>query len=162
MADIEFLPPPQIDAAPVESKSYEVRALTDDEAKVLEPIFTKQGVEIPKAPYATIIGAIENGKVTENFIVVQYRVHAEPMNLVDSNLIHRLVGAAEDYIARRIGTCPVFVFAPAGKVARLAQQAGGMAVEPWVVMSKWVNAIVEEPQLTMDFGDSNSDEGWIQ
>lgn len=150
MADIlEFLPLPDQSGtahAPASHAEHaaemlDVRPLSVEECKALEPIFAERGVELPDPRWSTIIGCVTDGKVTNNFLVVQLRIHAEPMHLEDENLIHRIVSVAEEYIARKCGTVDVFLFAPAGRIARLAQLAGDMRVEPWVVLSKRVEGV---------------------
>lgn len=140
-------PPP----TPVDSKSetiavmpvkrarmrHTVRELTVEECKLLEPIFHAQGVELPDPATSTIIGAIDqDGKVTENFIVGQLRLHTEPLVLQPGceHLFRPLARALYDKIATSVGTVDVYLFAPDGKVAQMAEVMG-MDKEPWAVYS---------------------------
>lgn len=132
---LEFLPPPIEPATPHE---LEVRILTTEEIQTLEPVFTEQGVELPNPSTSFIMGAVCDGKVV-GFLVTQLRIHSEPMHIEPGfeHVLSRLIHQTEGVIAQRVGTVDVFLFAPAGRVARLAQMAG-MRTEPWVVMSKRV------------------------
>jgi hypothetical protein len=172
MADIlEFLPlPPRGQTAPVEgqqpSASHEhtaelvdVRPLSAEETQTLAPIFAAHGVELPDPRYSHVIGCVRpDGTVDEDFLVVQLRVHAEPMNLKHPQRIFRLIAAAEELIATRAGTVPVFLFAPEGRTAQLAEQSAGMQREPWVVLSKVVQGKVapvessDLEQMELPFG----------
>lgn len=116
---------------------HTIRELTIEECKQLEPIFHAQGVELPDPATSTIIGAIdEMGKVTENFIVGQLRLHTEPLVLQPGceHLFRPLAKALYDKIATSVGTVDVYLFAPDGKVAQMAEVMG-MDREPWAVYS---------------------------
>lgn len=116
---------------------HTIRELTVEECKLLEPIFHAQGVELPDPATSTIIGAIdEAGKVTENFIVGQLRLHTEPLVLQPGcgHLFRPLARALYDKIATSVGTVDVYLFAPDGKVAQMAEVMG-MDKEPWAVYS---------------------------
>src|SRR5580658_6392608 len=121
MADIlEFLPlPPKGQTAPAEEQRVanadpneivDIRPLSVEEAQALAPIFAAHGVELPDPRYSHVIGCVRpDGTVDEDFLVVQLRIHAEPMNLKHPQRIFRLIAAAEGLIATRVGTVPVFL-----------------------------------------------------
>ena len=137
------LPPlPAIaDEQPVEDESTaRPRLLTADEVATLEPIFTARGAPLPAPEHSYFVGTVDRlGNVT-SFLVVQLRVHAEPMWIAPGNehVFRPLVHKAEQLLTERVaGNVDVFLFAPAGKVARMAEIAG-MRQEPWVVYSKMI------------------------
>ncbi len=135
---LELLPPPVIDRAPL--PEYDVRVLTVEEASRLAPVFTMRDVEPPDPANSFIVGAVTpEGEVSNNFLVAQIRVHAEPLHLTDGHehLFRRLARTLEFEIANRIGTCDVFLFAPPGRIESMAL-AMGMEKEPWCIMSKHV------------------------
>ncbi len=157
---LEFLP---VTGGDVPDSTYGVtRLLTSDEIATLAPIFAAEGSsDLPDPATSFVVGVIVTDAGVEcivAFLVVQLRVHAEPewirkgYEKFHTSLIH----TAERIINERIpGGCDVFLFAPAGKIARMAELAG-MRMEPWVVMSKRLEgtpqAVVPEPK------DSNSEE----
>lgn len=133
--------PPTLQLIPPPSEAEtEVRLLTAAEIESLYPIFEAQGAAPPLPEESAYIGAVRNGYVVA-FLVVQRVLHAEPLWIEQGNevVFSRLVGVAESLIAKHYGNRTVYVFAPAGKVSRMAQLVG-MQVEPWVVLSKWVPA----------------------
>jgi hypothetical protein len=133
---LEMLPPPDAHR----EQDLIVRPLTEEEARSLFSVFARNGAEFPDLRWATFIGAVApDGTVSENFLVVQLMIHAEPLNLTPGNegMFLRLAHAAEEMLATKVGTCDVYCFTPAGKVAKMAQ-AMGMTMEPWCVMSKRV------------------------
>lgn len=135
----------------------EVCVLTPDEIATIAPVFADFGAALPDPRTSFIMGALSDGKVV-GFLVVQLSVHAEPMWIEPGHeaVFNSLVHATERTIAERAGECDVYLFAPAGKVARLAQLAG-MRTEPWVVLSKHVSP--EPPQiLPLEHSNSESSE----
>ncbi len=154
-----MLPPPT--AEPEAAEAPEVqgvppRLLTPEEVESVAPIFAAKGVPLPAPEHSYFLGTVDSlGNVT-SFIVVQLRVHAEPMWIAPGNerIFRHLVRASEEMIATKtaLGTSTeVFVFAPAGKVSRMAEVAG-LRAEPWVVYSKTIEgqaeaseAVAEEP-----------------
>lgn len=143
MERLDFLPLP--DRQPKKTNGHdsapspaEVRVLTEAEVESLRPIFEANGATIPHPQNCFIVGAIENGEVVA-FLTVQVCVHAEPMWIAKGHegLFSRIVSETEKTIVDRGGIVDVYLFAPAGRVAQLAQLSG-MRVEPWVVLSKRV------------------------
>lgn len=144
MTAMDFLPipegaEPQMSDGPVQAVSTEIRVLTPEEMKELQPVFGRAGADVPDPSVGFIVGLVEDGKPTESFITVQGVVHAEPLNLEPRHrmFLKSLAHAAEREIVSRIGICNVFLFAPPGDVKQLAE-AFGMREEPWAVMSKVV------------------------
>lgn len=129
-----------------------VRLLTPEEVASLAPIFAEAGGQMPAPEHSFVLGSVTpEGKVVA-FLVVQLRVHAEPMWVEKGyeRMFSSLVHTAEQTIAERVpGGCDVFLFAPAGKVSMLASRAG-MRLEPWTVWSKHVEGVIapadDEPQ----------------
>lgn len=121
--------------------SHVVRELTLEERKKLEPLFADRGVEMPNPATSTIIGAVdrETGEVSNNFIVGQLMLHAEPLHLEPGcgHLFRPLARSLYDKIAEKVGTVDVFLFAPDGKVSQMAESMG-MNREPWNVYSTTV------------------------
>ncbi len=147
---LDMLPPPARGTEPREQPqesptSSPVRLLTAEEVASLAPIFAGVGGgEVPRPENSFILGSVaEDGHVVA-FLVVQLRVHAEPMWIEKGSerLFSSLVHQAEQTIAERVpGGCDVFLFAPAGKVSMLASRAG-MRLEPWTVWSKHVEGVI--------------------
>lgn len=134
-----------------ETAVHPVRLLTPEEIASLAPIFEKEGQPLPQMAHSFILGSVaEDGHVIA-FLVVQLRVHAEPMWIEKGHeaLFRPLVHAAEQTIAEKVpGGCDVFLFAPAGKVSMLAARAG-MRLEPWTVWSKHIQGLFpteDEPE----------------
>jgi hypothetical protein len=143
---IAFLPLPG--AAP---PGPEIRVLTAEEIATVEPVFAATGNPLPDPAVSCFVGAVEGGKVL-GFIVLQLRLHAEPMWLEEghSDLFKPLVRAAERTILQRVGPAYAYVFAPAGRISQMAQSMG-MQMEPWVVFSKLVMPEAPVP-ATLDLG----------
>lgn len=137
-----MLPQPGVDAG---TNRTEYRILTPSEINSLETIFADRGQPLPDPTTSFIAGAIRDGQVVA-FLVVQLRVHTEPLWLSPGaeNTFLPLIHLVEETIADRVGVCDTFAFAPAGKVTRMCQLAG-MQVEPWVVLSKRISR--EAPQV---------------
>lgn len=117
----------------------DVRELTADEVQSqIRPLFESNGARLPDPAISTFIGAVRDGKVV-GFLCLQAVLHAEPMWIADgeSAIFSRIVSEAERSILAKCGPQNVFLFAPAGRISQLAQLCG-MAVEPWVVLSKFV------------------------
>lgn len=141
-----MLPPPTGES---EQPKEGIRELTQDEIKTLEPIFTAAGTGLPDPAISTFIGKVVNGEVVA-FLVLQLRLHAEPVWIKEgySQNFLPLVSEAEKVILRKVGPQWVYLFAPAGKVAQLAQSVG-MQIEPWVVLSRLVMPEAPAP-ITID------------
>lgn len=118
-------------------KTLEVRLLTAAEIQQVVPVFERQGTSLPIPQESAFVGAVDPNGVVVGFLVVQVQLHAEPMWIEQGNehIFARLVSTAEKLISEKFGSRIVYVFAPAGKVARMAQLVG-MQIEPWVVLSK--------------------------
>jgi hypothetical protein len=118
---LDLLPPPNGDPAPDSS----VRILTEAEIATLEPTFAEHGVLLPDPSSSFIVGSVDQGQVVA-FLVVQLRIHAEPMWIKPGHqsLFSSLVHVTEKLLAERAAPCDVFLFAPAGKVSTLAEKAG--------------------------------------
>jgi hypothetical protein len=153
---LDMLPPPVAGEEPREQDKGSnavgsVRLLTPEEVSSLAPIFASEGATMPAAEHSFVVGSVaEDGHVVA-FLVIQLKVHAEPMWIEHGHerLFQSLVGCAERTISERAqGGCEVFLFAPAGKIARLAALSG-MRPEPWTVWSKFIDAkdltLVPEP-----------------
>lgn len=132
---LEMLPPPGGRA----TGEPTVRELSPEERESVRSVFAAQGVEMPDPATSTFVGAVGADGAVLGFLVLQLRLHAEPMWIAPdhSDLFLPLAHAAEQVILQRCGPQWVYLFAPAGRVATLAQSMG-MALEPWVVMSKLV------------------------
>jgi hypothetical protein len=130
--ELEFLPPSS------KQETKEVRLLTPEEIQTLAPIFAEAGSTLPNPAVSQIVGCVESGEVTA-FLVLELKLHAEPMWIKEghSHTLPALVKEAESVIITRVGAAWVYLFAPAGRVAQLAQTQG-MRVEPFVVLSKLV------------------------
>lgn len=114
--------------------------MTAEEIAAEEPIFAAQGTTLPDPRYATFIGVFRNGKRVA-FLVLQIKLHAEPLLIEEghSAVLTPLVAFAERYILEKCGPQWVYLFAPAGRTAQLAQ-AMGMQLEPFVILSKLIQA----------------------
>jgi hypothetical protein len=130
---MDMLPLP-VDALP----ELEIRELTLDERDLIKPVFQVQNTEMPDPRYSTILGVIRKGKIV-GFGVLQLKLHAEPVYLEDgeSGQFIPLVSAMEKTALQKCGPCWVYLFAPAGRVTKLAQTMG-LQLEPWCVLSKLV------------------------
>lgn len=130
---IEFLP------VDITSKpDIEIRRLTLEEIRTLEPIFRAQGADMPNPSTSFVMAAIQDGRVI-GFQVTQFRVHVDPMWIEkgQSAVWTRIIKATEEEIAKACpgGATDVYVFVPPGRLDGLAKVAG-MQPEPWVVWSK--------------------------
>jgi len=149
---LEMLPPPvpptegeSLDDSPAftsvsEATSSLPRLLTPEEVATLAPIFAERGATLPAPEHSFFVGTVDDQGAVTSFLVVQLRVHAEPLWIKPGNerVFRGLVTTAEEILAERVqGAVEVYLFAPAGKVARMAEVAG-MQMEPWVVYSKRV------------------------
>ncbi len=127
---------PLVTEHPVPS-GIQYRLLTPDEILTLKPIFDSQGATLPAGHY---IGAIEGHRII-GFIVLQLKLHAEPMWLERPEIFKSLVSATEQYILQQNGPTWVFLFAPEGRVADLAE-ASGMTKETQPIFYKLVTPSV--------------------
>lgn len=125
--------------APVKAKKTEMRVLTPTEVLELQPVFEQAGAVTPDPSVSFVVGILEDGKVTNSFLVVQATLHAEPMHIEPRHrmFVKSMGHFAENEIISRVGVANVFLFAPEGDVAELAK-AFGFKVEPWRVLSKTV------------------------
>lgn len=135
MIPIEEVPPaPQGDPNRVER-----RLLTPEEVlEFVKPIYDKGGYPLPNPASCVFVGIIRGGKV-KAFLGLQVMLHAEPLWIEDgeASLLTGLVEKAEEIILERTGPQWVYLFAPPGKVARIAERLG-MQMEPLCVYSKLV------------------------
>jgi len=147
---LDMLPPPARGEQPNEQlhdaglDTTSVRLLTPEEVASLAPIFAEAGGQMPAPEHSFVLGSVAPDGHVVAFLVVQLRVHAEPMWIEKGyeRLFGSLVHTAEQTIAERVpGGCDVFLFAPAGKVSMLASKAG-MRLEPWTVWSKHVEGVI--------------------
>lgn len=146
-APLDLLPPPEGtdlgDTAyhdrPLRDKKVEMRVLSLVEVQQLKPIFERAGALMPDPATSFVVGILEDGKVTESFLVVQAWLHAEPLHLEARHRVYlkSLAHFAENQIIERCGIQNVFLFAPPGEVKALAE-AFGFTPESWVVLSKTV------------------------
>ena len=128
-----------------------VRELTPDEIKSVEHIFKAAGYGLPDPAVSSFVGAVRDGKVL-GFIVLQAKLHCEPMWIEQghSDLFQPIVDKAEQVVLSRCGPVWAYLFAPAGKVARLAETQG-FQLEPFVVMSKLIAPEMPSRPATIDF-----------
>lgn len=134
MIPIEELPP--ISRPP---DLVEERVLTAEEIqKFIKPIYDEGGFQLPDPATSVFVGVVEGGEVLA-FLGLQVMLHAEPLWIKDgkASYLTSLVHSAERVILERAGPQWVYLFAPAGKIARLAEHLG-MRLEPWCVYSKLV------------------------
>src|SRR5258708_5561022 len=124
-----------MDLPPV--NGHEVRILTIEETATLVPVFEEFGAAMPDPRTSFIMGALSNGKVV-GFLVVQLCVHAEPMWIEPGHeaVFEFIVHATERTIGERAGECDVFLFAPAGRVARPSRPAGTRAAAGGVLSNQ--------------------------
>lgn len=135
-------------ALPLNSESEEslpvpttpVRVLTEAEIEILKPIFAEQNADLPDPRFSFFVGSVTpQGEVT-SFLVIQIKTHAQPMWIKPGHegIFRSLVHAAEKVIQERTGgNVWVYLFAPEGKISRMAERAK-MFLEPWKVYSKMV------------------------
>ena len=142
--DLDFLPPPSKPEG-----SEEIRVLTAEEIQTVEPVFKATGNSLPDPTTSCFVGAVRDGKVL-GFIVLQVKLHAEPMWIEEghSDLFLPIAKAAESVIITRTGGAWVYLFAPAGRISQLAQSMG-MQIEPYVVMSKLVVRDTPKPVVEL-------------
>ncbi len=116
----------------------EIRELTVEEIQTLAPIFVENGTELPDLRTATFVGAVQD-KVVLGFVVLQAKLHAEPMWIQpgQSQLFTPIVREAEKVILRKAGPQYVYLFTPAGRITQMAASMG-LRPEPFVIMSKLV------------------------
>ncbi len=110
----------------------------------MQPIFAREGGELPPPEHSFFLGSTAPDGHVVAFLVVQLRVHAEPVWVEKGHesVVMSLVHAAEQTISEKVpGGCDVFLFAPAGRVSTLVAKAG-MRLEPWAVWSKHVDGVV--------------------
>lgn len=147
-----MLPPP---SSP--TNELEVRVLTPAEIKSVESVFADAGATLPDPQTSLFVGAVMDGEV-QGFIVLQLKLHAEPMWIKNgkSELFLKLVAKAEETILAKSGPQWVYTFTPAGRISQLAQSMG-MQLEPWCIYSKLVTpkipsksvGVLEIPELEM-------------
>ncbi len=153
---LDMLPPPTrtVGEPPAEQDRQDarspVRLLTPEEVASLEPVFEKAGAHLPHPNESFFLGSVAPDGHVVAFLVVQLRVHAEPVWVEKGHesIVMSLVHAAEQTIAEKVpGGCDVFLFAPAGRVSTLVSRAG-MRLEPWAVWSKHVDGVApDEPKV---------------
>lgn len=152
-----MLPPPPASEetgspAGEQSTTSLARLLTPAEIATLEPIFAQRGATLPAPEHSYIVGTTDSlGNVTA-FLVVQLKLHAEPLWIAPGHetAFRPLVREAERILIERVaGNVDVFLFAPAGKVAKMAEVAG-MRLEPWMVYSKTVEGKGVVPEAADD------------
>lgn len=132
----------------LEMHHHTIGVLSAEQIKELEHIFTARGVGLPNPDTSFVIGAIDNhtDKLTENFLVVQLQVHAEPLHLVKGEgeyLFRPFANLAYRVILDRIGPASVYVFSDSEKVTTLAQHAGFDKL-PWTVLGMLVTKEFKE------------------
>ena len=134
------------------SQAVETRVLTEAEVlKYIHPIYQERGQPLPNPAVSTFIGVVRAGKVVA-FLGIEAKLHAEPLWIEDGEASHLipLVHKAEEFILSRCGPQWVYVFAPPGKVARIAEHMG-MTLEPWCVYTKLVAPpIPPKPLVTLE------------
>jgi GNAT superfamily N-acetyltransferase len=138
---------------PAPEKQYDVRILSSEEIQSLHPIFEKYGADLPDPANSFIVGAVgEDGEIV-GFQVTQMRVHVDPLHLkkgVGEHLYSRLIHETERLIEEKAQSpVDVFVFAPEGRISRLAERSG-MKPEPWRVLSKRI-VPTSLPEPSSDF-----------
>ncbi len=114
----------------------EFRELTPEEIQTLAPDFEPYG--LPNPAISTAVGVIVGGKIVA-YQFLQLKLHVQPTKISDgySHLFPALCRKSEEIILAKTGPQWVYCFATPGRMAALAESRG-MAVEPWVVMSKLV------------------------
>lgn len=138
MIPIEEIPP---SPPPADPSKVERRLLTEEEVlQFVKPVYDKGGYPLPDPATSVFVGVLRGGKV-KAFLGLQVMLHAEPLWIEDgeANLLTGLVERAEEIILERTGPQWVYLFAPPGKVARIAERLG-MQLEPYCVYSKLVTA----------------------
>lgn len=127
-----------------------VRILTQEEVQSLAPIFAEHGDVLPDPSTSFFVGSVADGKVV-GFIAVQLKIHAEPMWLDSGaeHLFRPLVREVERVIVERCGSAEVYLFAPEGKITRLAEIAG-MEKMPFNAMVKNVRYVPTIQPLVLE------------
>lgn len=145
-APIDMLPLPAVEDtaysdAPVKMKKTEMRVLTPAEVLELQPVFEQAGAVTPDPSVSFVVGILEDGEVTESFLVAQACLHCEPLHLLPRHraYLKSMGHFMENQIIQRVGVANVFLFAPEGDVTELAK-AFGFKIEPWRVLSKTVGS----------------------
>jgi hypothetical protein len=133
---IEMLPeaPPAPDPNAIER-----RRLTPAEVdKFVKPYYDRSENPLPNPANSFFMGVVIGGDVVAS-LCIQAKLHAQPLIIENGyqSVLAGLVAEAEAEILRAAGPSWVYLFAPAGKLAQLATSLG-MQMEPWVVMSKYV------------------------
>ena len=134
---------------PARSQGVEERLLTKEEiSRFVKPHYDRRGVPMPNPNNAVFLGVVEGG-VVKAFLGLQVMLHAEPLVIEDgeARYLTRLVHKAEEVILNKVGPAWVYLFAPPGKVARLAELMG-MQLEPWCVYTKLV--LPAKPVVSFD------------
>jgi hypothetical protein len=124
---------PSLAATPV----TEVRVLTPEEVdKYCAQAYEAAGAVKPHPGISTTLGVVRDGVPTGSFLVLQFCLHAQPLNLLqgDEGMFLALATKAEQLVLEKFGGAVVYVFATPGKISRMAQ-AIGMSPEPWTVLS---------------------------
>lgn len=129
------------DTAPAAIPS--VRLLTEAEIQTLAPVFAEQGAGLPDPATSFFVGSVDGDGVVNAFLVLQLKVHAQPLWIRPGHesVFRNLTSTAEQIVQERTGgNVWIYLFAPAGKLSRMAEVAG-MHLEPWNVWSKLVEPI---------------------
>src|ERR1017187_536323 len=133
---IEMLPLP---TTPTQPEGDCERELTPEEIQqYVKPGYDAANNALPDPAVSTFVGVIRGGRVVAS-LGIQLKLHAEPLQIESghSSVLPLLVKYAERLILQRTGPQYVYLFAPAGRVAQMAQ-AMGLVLEPWCVLSKLV------------------------
>src|ERR1700685_1880416 len=131
---LDMLPPPIPDIQPEGDCE---RELTPNEIQqYVKPGYDATNNPLPNPATSTFMGVFRGGKVVAT-LGIQLKLHAEPLQIEPGHgaVLPALVASAEKLILQRAGSQYVYLFAPAGRVAQMAQ-AMGLQLEPWVVLSK--------------------------
>lgn len=155
---IDMLPPP---TTPTQPEGDCERELTPEEIQqYVKPGYDATNNPLPDPSISTFVGVFRGGRVVAS-IGLQLKLHAQPLQIEDGHaaVLPTLVAAAERIILQRTGPQWVYLFAPAGRLAQVAQHMG-LQLEPWVVMSKLVTypepsrvTVDNVPSLTVDSED---------
>jgi hypothetical protein len=145
---IDLLPKPIIVRPDSEPAPTEIRELTAEEVDgYVRPEFESRGYPLPNPAMSTHVGIVDNGKVV-GFLTLQVKLHAQPVSIDQAHrhMFAALCSKAEEVILQKIGPQWVYLFAPAGHMSQLAQSMG-MQLEPWCVLSKFVQHETPESKL---------------
>lgn len=157
---IDMLPPPTIPTTPEGDCERELTA--EEIQQYVKPGYDATNNPLPDPAISTFVGVFRGGRVVAS-IGLQLKLHAQPLQIEDghASVLPVLVAAAERIILQRTGPQWVYLFSPAGRLAQIAQHMG-LALEPWVVMSKLVTypepsrVVVDDvPSLVVDASDLN-------